>query len=269
MSHHNFKHHHHHQQRRNKAHDKSAVNKLTSVLSSLNDKPKFDHEEPPKNALEGWQRLVDGNKRFASGNLTEYFLHLAHEIDPERRKELGLGQHPFAVILTCSDSRVAPELIFDQGLGDVFVVRTAGNVPDNVALGSIEYGVLHLKASLLIVLGHEKCGAVTATLDHLAAAADPKPKANEPNASEKTHIGSIVAEIAPSAAGPFKKYGNTDNVKSVHSAVKKNANAIGKILPERSPALKRVIEEGNLSIITAVYDLDTGFVKLLTKTGKH
>ena len=83
----------------------------------------------------------------------------------ERRKELVEGQHPFAIILCCSDSRVPPEVIFDQGLGDLFIVRTAGNVFDNIALGSIEYAVEHLEVPLLVVLGHGQCGAVTATVE--------------------------------------------------------------------------------------------------------
>ena len=103
--------------------------------------------------------LIDGNNRFTSGKY-------AHpEIGQRRRTELTSEQHPFAVILSCSDSRFPPELIFDQGLGSLFVVRVAGNVLDTITLGSIEYAVEHLGVKLIVVLGHEKCGAVKATVD--------------------------------------------------------------------------------------------------------
>ena len=103
--------------------------------------------------------LADGNSRFVYGKYAE------RKIGREERSELAKGQHPFAVIVTCSDSRVAPELLFDQGLGDLFVVRVAGNVLDSIELGSIEYAVEHLGAKLIVILGHEKCGAVKAAVD--------------------------------------------------------------------------------------------------------
>jgi len=231
----------------------SFNDKLSSVLSNY----KFDEkEENPKDAQQAWQRLLAGNQRFASGNITEYILHLAHEVSPARRQELGLGQHPFVVILTCSDSRVSPELIFDQGLGDLFVVRTAGNVPDNVALGSIEYGLLHLKAPLLVVLGHSKCGAVTATLDFEAAVNGGQA---EHKSDDHSHIGYIVEEIKPSASVAFKKYGS--DAKALPSAVKHNARAMGARVPALSEPIKGLIASGAVSVITAVYDIDTGLVK--------
>ncbi|WP_346354024.1 carbonic anhydrase [Azotosporobacter soli] len=103
--------------------------------------------------------LADGNTRFLSEKYAD------RKIGKNERSELSKGQHPFAVIVTCSDSRVAPELLFDQGLGDLFVVRVAGNVLDAIELGSVEYAVEHLGAKLVVVLGHEKCGAVKAALD--------------------------------------------------------------------------------------------------------
>jgi len=235
--------------------DYNALGDLHSTMATLLADRNYVREEPPKNSTEAWQRLLAGNKRFASGDLTEYLLHLAHEVDPSRRKELGASQHPFVVVLTCSDSRVAPELIFDQGLGDLFVIRTAGNIPDNVALGSIEYGVLHLKAPLLVVLGHEKCGAVTATLDHIAAKA-----ANKiPGGHEHTHIEEIVAGITPPALLSFDLFG-TDQSKSIPHAVKENAKSVANLLSSQSNALKKAIDTGGLKIITAVYDLDTGLI---------
>jgi carbonic anhydrase len=103
--------------------------------------------------------LIDGNKRFVQEH------YAGNERGKGRRGELTKGQHPFAVIVTCSDSRVPPELVFDQGLGDIFVVRVAGNVLDAIELGSVEYAVEHLNTKLVVVLGHEKCGAVKATVD--------------------------------------------------------------------------------------------------------
>lgn len=101
---------------------------------------------------ESLTKLIDGNKRFMSGELAK------KDIGENRRQELTKGQQPFATVLSCSDSRVAPEIIFDQGLGDIFIVRVAGNVVEPTTLGSIEYGVEHLHAPLLVILGHESCG---------------------------------------------------------------------------------------------------------------
>jgi len=234
-------------------HDYNALGDLHTTMATLLSDRNYVRDEYPKNAAEAWTRLLAGNKRFATGDLTEYLLHLAHEVDPDRRKDLSKSQNPFVVILTCSDSRVAPELIFDQGLGDLFVVRTAGNIPDNVAMGSLEYGILHLKAPLLLVLGHEKCGAVTATLNHLATK-----KANKiPENHEKTHIDDIVAGITPAAQIAYDKFTGDE---AVHHAVKENVLYVGKHLSEYSKGLKGVLEAGTLKIITAVYDLDTGYV---------
>src|SRR4030043_1796798 len=108
---------------------------------------------------EALQKLMDGNKRFVSGKLVK------KDLGDTKRKELLKGQKPFATVITCSDSRVPPELLFDQGLGDIFIIRVAGNVVDPLELGRIEYGVEHLNAPLLFILGHSKCGAVTATID--------------------------------------------------------------------------------------------------------
>ena len=111
-------------------------------------------------SAEAKKLLLAGNDRYTAGALS------TKALDENRRRDLSdNGQHPFALIVCCSDSRVPPELIFDQGLGDLFIVRTAGNVVDEVALGSIEYGAEHLHIPLIVVLGHEKCGAVKATVD--------------------------------------------------------------------------------------------------------
>src|SRR5262249_7971690 len=116
-------------------------------------------QEKAPTAEEALQRLKQGNARFVADKLDQ-----KKDIGGKRRGDLAKGQRPFAIILSCADSRVPPELVFDQGLGDLFVVRVAGNVTDPVVLGSIEYGVQVLKAPLIIVLGHESCGAVQAAI---------------------------------------------------------------------------------------------------------
>jgi len=130
------------------------------------------------NADQALQQLMEGNKRFVDQHMTGQKL-----CDAKARQSLATGQKPYAVILTCSDSRVPPEIIFDKGLGEIFVIRVAGNVPDPIVLGSIEYAAEHIGSPLVMVLGHERCGAVTAAVD-----AKGKPEGN---------IGAIVKTIAP------------------------------------------------------------------------
>jgi len=273
MSHHHKHHHHfnHHEQnhkKRDRKHDKSAATDLQAKIRDLLANHKY--EEPPKTADEAWAKLVAGNARFTKGDLSEYLLHLAHEVSPERRQELGLGQHPFAVVLTCSDSRVAPELIFDQGLGDLFVVRTAGNVPDPVALGSIEYGLLHLKAPLLVVLGHTKCGAVTATLDYCKST---KGTPHEHHEEDKSHIGCIVKEIKSSAEKAEAKYGSQAGKEGgdlvLRRAVRGNVRSVAKNLPLLSSPIRDLIEKGEVGVRRAVYDIDTGKVELVQRRHLH
>ena len=108
----------------------------------------------PQEGEESFSKLMNGNKRFVTASLAQ------KDVGEARRKELAGGQHPFAIVVTCSDSRVAPEILFDEGLGDIFVVRVAGNVLDPISLGSIEYAAEHLHAPLLVLMGHEQCGAV-------------------------------------------------------------------------------------------------------------
>ena len=188
------------------------------------------------------QKLMDGNKRYADGKLAN------KDVGSTKRQELSSkGQKPFAIVVTCSDSRVPPEILFDQGLGDIFVIRVAGNVVDPIALGSIEYGAEHLNSPLLFILGHTKCGAVTATLE-----ATGKPEGN---------IGAIVKKIMPAAQTAKKKGGTKDvmletaiheNVKNVYLDVMKNS----KIIPE-------LVHEGKLKIVGGEYDITTGKVAMI------
>ena len=160
-----------------------------------------------------------------------------------RRKELEGTQHPFAVILGCADSRVPPELLFDQGLGDLFVIRVAGNIVDDAILGSIEYAVEHLGTKLILVLGHEKCGAVTAAVEGGAAAG---------------HLPALVEAIRPVVAATAGMPGD-----KVHNCVLENARRVARQVRESEPVLKEAGERKGLKVVAADYALDTGAVTLL------
>lgn len=186
-------------------------------------------------------RLLEGNRRYV-GNL---FYH--PEALPDRRSELARSQHPFAIVLGCADSRVPPEVIFDQGLGDLFVIRVAGNIPNPHVLGSIEYAVEHLGASLIVVLGHERCGAVKAAVEGLEAPGN---------------IGSLVRAIRP-AVDEIKVQRPTSPEVEVDLCVRNNvAHGIQNILAG-SPVVAKAVKAGRVKLVGARYDLDTGAVDLL------
>jgi carbonic anhydrase len=185
-------------------------------------------------------KLLEGNKRFISGQLT------TKDCSTEKRQELTKGQHPFATILSCSDSRVAPEVIFDEGLGDVFIVRVAGNVVEPTTLGSIEYGAEHLHTPLLVILGHESCGAVKATLE-----AKGKPEGN---------IGAILKKIMP-AVNTAKK-AKKDPDETLNLAVQENVKNTYKDIM-KSKIVRELVHEGKLKIVAAEYYLGTGKVELI------
>ncbi len=188
---------------------------------------------------EAFSRLMDGNMRFVSGSLGQ------KDIGTARRNELVGGQHPFAIVVTCSDSRVAPEYIFDQGLGDIFVIRVAGNVLDPVALGSVEYAAEHLGSHLLVLMGHEKCGAVKAAVE-----ATGEPEGN---------IGAILKKIMP--AVNKAKGGTQDEI--INNAIRENVAVSHRSVLEKSPLLKHLIEKGELKVVDAVYHLASGEVEIL------
>ncbi len=187
-------------------------------------------------ASQSRNKLIEGNARYVSGR------HGASDIGASRRRELAVnGQKPFAVIVCCSDSRVPPELIFDQGLGELFVIRTAGNVVDNVALGSIEYGAEHLQVPLIVVLGHENCGAVKATVD---------------GGEAHGYVVSIVDKISPSldrVRGAADLYAacEDENIRSVVGEIKSN-----KIIAE-------LIRDGRTEVVGAKYGIEDGRVTFL------
>ena len=190
---------------------------------------------PP--ADEALAKLMAGNQRCV--------LHKEQHPDQSlaRRTELRVGQHPFAVILGCADSRVSPELLFDQGLGDLFVIRVAGNVVDDDILGSIEYAVEHLGTKLVMVLGHEKCGAVSAAVE---------------GGTAEGHIKALVAAIQPSVEASSKEPGD-----KIHNCVIANARRVAQQIRESQPVLKKAIEKHGVKVVAADYALDSGAVTLL------
>jgi carbonic anhydrase len=201
--------------------------------------------QPAVSANDVWAGLMAGNARFVSGKTR------SHDVVALRRK-LSSSQSPNAIILSCSDSRVGPELIFDQSLGDLFVVRTAGNVADPVALGSMEYAVEHLHSSLLVVLGHQKCGAVNA-----ACSGEKMPSAN---------LQAIVDKIDPAVA-LAKSHAKADDL--VEAAIKENVHQSAKDVLANSAILREAVDSGKLRVVEAEYELDTGKVSRLdtSRTG--
>jgi carbonic anhydrase len=188
------------------------------------------------------QRLVEGNRRFAAGTPSR-----PHQ-SADYRKQLVPGQHPIATIFGCSDSRVPSELVFDQGFGDLFVVRVAGNVGGADDLGSIEYAVIHLDTPLVLVLGHESCGAVTAAL-----------AADTIRAHEAGGIQDMLAHVVPSLAGVNRTLPMPQQVQQGVEANVRRSVALLRATPE----LKSKLAAGSLDIVGAVYELDTGKVRLL------
>jgi len=197
--------------------------------------------EPSVTPEEALARLMSGNARYVDG-------YAAHPHgDKPRRVEVAAGQRPFATILACADSRVAPELIFDQGLGDLFVIRVAGNVVDDAVLASIEYSVIHLGSTLVMALGHERCGAVKATIDALAGRGSPDDR--------DTRIGALAALITPAVrAVPAGVLDPLDAAVSLNAA-----HAAGEVFAGSRPLRTRVLA-GQLKIVAARYDLDDGRV---------
>lgn len=212
------------------------VGKITVVLVTLfAASPVLGSGGSGVTADEALKQLAEGNKRYVES-------HFTHDVGcAEKRAEVAQGQHPFAVVLGCSDSRVPPEDIFDQGLGALFVVRTAGHVVDDVALGSIEYAAEHLGSPVIVVLGHERCGAVKATVD---------------GGEAPGHIGSLVKAIEPAVAAVRGKEGDL-----VDNAVRANVARVADQLKASKPILAELIEKGKIRVVGARYDLDTGEVE--------
>jgi carbonic anhydrase len=214
---------------------------------------------------EAISRLKEGNGRFTAGNPQhphesvderKYMaansyenagvlsLGMTSEQAAKRRAELAKSQHPFAIILSCSDSRVPPEIVFDEGLGDLFIVRVAGNVLNDEGLGSIEYAVDILGARLIVVLGHQSCGAVDAAMKTVTA------KGKAPG-----HIQSLVTAIKPVVDSTPK--GDPDTM------IKANVKHVVDALRSSTPILKARVDSGDIQVIGGYYTLDSGAVTFL------
>ena len=185
-------------------------------------------------AANALQLLKDGNTRYMED-------HMEHPHEgSQHRVELSIAQHPFAIILGCADSRVIPELIFDQGVGDLFVIRLAGNVADDAVIASIEYAIEHLGTRLVVVLGHENCGAVKAAVDHETSTGK---------------INSLLYYIEPALNTVL-----TSSENLLEKVIKTHARQMVDIISCAEPILSRECQMGNLSILPAYYSLSTGKV---------
>jgi len=182
------------------------------------------------NADQIWADLEAGNQRFVGGQSSQ------HDYVAQRQA-LAKTQAPKVAVLGCADSRLSPELLFDKGLGDLFVVRNAGNSPDPIAIGSLEYAVEHLGSKVIVVLGHQSCGAVSAACS-----------------GEKMPTANLEAVVAPIAAACSAHKGD------LTAAIKDHVHQSAQELVSHSPVLKHEVEEGKIKVIEAYYELDTGKV---------
>jgi len=200
-------------------------------------------------AVEALQRLVNGNARFVSGVRS-----LDAMVSHTRLGEFTAGQQPFAVILGCSDSRVPVEIVFDQGMGDLFVIRVAGNVVAPSQIGSVEFAAERFSTQLVVVLGHSSCGAVQATLEQLRGPAE----------RQSPNLTSIVSRIEPSVAAVLENAGESDDSELERLAVRANVRASVEALKHGSDILENLVARDELLIVGAEYSLDTGVVDFFT-----
>ena len=200
-------------------------------------------------AAEALLRLRDGNRRFVEGLRN----HDALAVEA-RRTEVAAGQEPFAIILGCSDSRVPAEIVFDQGIGDLFVIRIAGNIVAPSQIGSVEFAAERFGTRLVVILGHSSCGAVTATLDELTRPAE----------NQSKNLRSIVGRIRPAIEPLFAKGPRgSDPETLLREAVRANVRYSAEQLRHGSEILERLIEQDGLLVVGAEYSLETGIVEFL------
>ena len=187
------------------------------------------------NSEDALKRLKEGNERFVADKLDGKLQ------DSQRREGLTGGQEPYAIILSCADSRVVPELAFDTGLGELFVVRVAGNVANTSSMASIEYAVAHCGSKLVVVLGHQSCGAVTAAVN---------------GGDNGYNLNHLLAHITPAIAA-------SDSNASITDVVKKNADLTVSELCNRSSIIGNAVASGDVKVVPAYYNLDSGKVDFL------
>ncbi len=196
-------------------------------------------------AEEALERLLEGNRRFVSNVQSPEAL-----VSQARRRGLPVDQEPFAIILGCSDSRVPAEIVFDQGLGDLFVIRVAGNIVASSQVGSVEFGAARFDTRLVVVLGHSDCGAVTATLEEL----------QRPTDSQSRNLRSIVDRVRPSVEALLATDLKNDRTALVREAVRANIRASANHLRHGSEVLEQLIRSNGLVVVGAEYCLETGVV---------
>jgi carbonic anhydrase len=202
-------------------------------------------EERMISGLEALDRLREGNTRFVANELRQI-----DSADAARRAKLVSGQAPFAIVLGCSDSRVPAELVFDQGFGDLFVIRVAGNVVAPSQVGSVEFAAERFGTRLVVVMGHSQCGAIVATLEEITSG---KP-------SGSGNLRSIVERVRPSLATVIAAYHGGDPDELVGHAVRANVRASAEHLRNGSPLLEKLITTDGLLVVGAEYSLETGIV---------
>jgi len=190
-------------------------------------------------------RLREGNQRFVAGALNERIQV------PEHRTALAKGQHPFAIVIACADSRVAPELLFDQGLGDLFVIRVAGNIVAPSQVGSVEFAAERFGTRLVVVLGHSQCGAIQATLEDL----------QRPRDQRSRNLRSIVDRVRPSIETLLDTDLRHDHEALLRHAVRANVRVSAYHLRHGSEILEQLSEENGLLVVGAEYSLETGVVE--------
>ena len=196
-------------------------------------------------AMNALNRLTLGNQRYVAEQ------SYGGNISSRRRIQLTEGQNPFAVIVGCSDSRVPAELVFDQGLGDLFVIRVAGNIADESVTGSVEYAVAVLGCELVVVLGHTDCGAVKATLQEIS----------QPSGNLSPNLGFIVNVISPVVSSLKSNYSNLNQDELISNAIRANIKHTAQQLYATSTILESAVNDGKLIISGAEYHLKTGEVE--------
>ncbi|HEY0450161.1 carbonic anhydrase [Actinophytocola sp.] len=221
----------------------AAATMTTGATASAAPRHAGDPRVTELTADQAWRKLVAGNDRFVAGHQKHPHESLAW------RESLVNGQHPFAVILSCADSRVPPELVFDEGLGDLFVIRAAGEVLDTAVIGSIEYAVEHLGVPLIVVLGHASCGAVSATIDVVNG-----------DAEVSGDISTLVRSVEPAVRATAP---NSDPAAFLAACVAEQARRSAGILRERSNIVSDAVAHHGVKVFSATYELATGKVTKL------
>ena len=207
-------------------------------MTSLSNRPTIP-------AYEALARLKEGNRRFAS-DVRSLEALLSHT----RRGELANGQQPFAIVLGCSDSRVPAEVVFDQGIGDLFVIRVAGNIVAPSQVGSVEFAAERFGSRLVVVMGHTACGAIQATLEYM----------DNPEGTSR-NLRSIVDRVVPSVAPLMKTELRRDHAALVREAIRANVRVAADHLRHGSPLLEQLIRDAGLRVVGAEYNLETGQVE--------